>query len=68
MTKDQLAEAFSNFDKDGNKFLSPEEIFQTMNELGVEITLKEVHELVKEIDENNDGKISYEEFLEIWNN
>ncbi len=50
----KLAEAFRKFDKDGNKFHSPDEIYKTMNELGVQIIQDELEDLIKEIDQDND--------------
>jgi Ca2+-binding EF-hand superfamily protein len=68
MDNGQLLQVFKKFDKDGNGLLTADEIMNTMKSLGIEISSQDVKELVKEMDENNDGKISYEEFLNAWNN
>jgi Ca2+-binding EF-hand superfamily protein len=67
MDNNKLLQVFKKFDKDGNGLLTADEIMNTMKSLGFEIRLEDVKELVKEMDENNDGKISYEEFLNAWN-
>lgn len=52
--------AFSYFDKDGSGYITTDEIQQACKEFG----LGDVHidEMIKEIDQDNDGKIDYGEF------
>ena len=63
VTEKNLKYAFDYFDKDHSGFLSPDEIREV---LGLteqnEETSKLVNEIIKEVDTNGDGQISYDEF------
>jgi calcium-dependent protein kinase len=63
VTEKNLKYAFDYFDKDHYGFLSPDEIREV---LGLseenEDTMKLVNDIIKEVDINGDGQISYEEF------
>lgn len=54
--------AFDSFDKDGNGSIDKDEIAKVCEELGVDASGSEIADLLKEADENGDGKISFEEF------
>ncbi|MED6145426.1 Calcium-dependent protein kinase 12 [Stylosanthes scabra] len=58
--EENLLSAFSYFDKDGSGYITIDEIQQACKEFG----LVDVHldEMVKEIDQDNDGQIDYGEF------
>ncbi|KAK7410961.1 hypothetical protein VNO78_02235 [Psophocarpus tetragonolobus] len=58
--EENLVSAFSYFDKDGSGYITIDEIQQACKEFGLE----DVHidEIVKEIDQDNDGQIDYGEF------
>ncbi|XP_054786438.1 calcium-dependent protein kinase 1 [Prosopis cineraria] len=59
--EDHLVAAFSYFDKDGSGYITLDELQQACVEFGVEdIRLEEI---IKEIDQNNDGRIDYNEFV-----
>ena len=55
----ELREAFRVFDKNGDGFISAEELRIVMTSLGERLTDKEVDDMLKEADSNNDGKIDY---------
>ena len=63
VSEKNLKYAFEYFDKDHSGFLSPDEIRDV---LGLteqnEETSKLVNEIIKEVDTNGDGQISYDEF------
>lgn len=63
--KSNVKEAFKAFDKDGNGFISVEELKHAMESLGETVSNEELDEMVKMADKNKDGKIDYEEFVEI---
>ncbi|KAJ0025622.1 hypothetical protein Pint_07726 [Pistacia integerrima] len=58
--EENLVAAFSFFDKDGSGYITVDELQQACKEFG----LGDVHldEIVKEIDQDNDGRIDYAEF------
>ena len=62
-SEDQIPETFRVFDKDGDGFLSADELKQVMGNNGEKLTDDEVEELIKEADIDNDGQINYEEFV-----
>ena len=54
---------FEKYDKDKSGYLDRDEIIAVITEYkGRKPTSKQVDRLLSKIDENNDGKISYEEF------
>ncbi|KAL5704190.1 non-specific serine/threonine protein kinase [Ranunculus cassubicifolius] len=58
--EENLVSAFSFFDKDGSGYITVDELQQACRDFG----LSEVHldDMVKEIDQDNDGQIDYGEF------
>ncbi|RRT67724.1 hypothetical protein B296_00021801 [Ensete ventricosum] len=58
--EENLISAFSYFDKDGSGYITIDELSQACREFG----LDDVHldEMIKEIDQDNDGQIDYGEF------
>lgn len=58
--EENLVSAFAFFDKDGSGYITIDELQQACQEFG----LGEVHldEMIKEIDQDNDGQIDYGEF------
>ena len=60
-----LDEAFKRFDYDQDHYISYDDIHQTFCRFGISLTKKDIHDMIKDFDENNDGKISYEEFMKI---
>ncbi|KAF8405795.1 hypothetical protein HHK36_007872 [Tetracentron sinense] len=58
--EENLKSAFSFFDKDGSGYITIDELQQACKEFG----LSEVHpaEMIKEIDQDNDGQIDFGEF------
>jgi Ca2+-binding EF-hand superfamily protein len=59
-----LQQAFEQIDTDGNNFIETVEFHDLLERLGFSISLNEVTELMKTMDENFDGKISYTELKE----
>ncbi|KAF3628630.1 Calcium-dependent protein kinase 4 [Capsicum annuum] len=58
--EENLLSAFSYFDKDGSGYITIEELQQACQELGLsELNLDEI---IKDIDQDNDGQIDYGEF------
>ncbi|XP_061353686.1 calcium-dependent protein kinase 1-like [Gastrolobium bilobum] len=59
--EDHLFAAFSYFDKDGSGYITQEELQQACDEFGIKDVRLE--EIIKEIDQDNDGHIDYNEFV-----
>lgn len=64
----EYRDAFSLFDKDGNGYLTKEELGHVMHQLGQWARMEELQEMLAEIDTDGDGNVSFEEFVEILNN
>ncbi|GAB2230543.1 hypothetical protein Droror1_Dr00014813 [Drosera rotundifolia] len=61
-TEEHLYKAFQYFDTDHSGFITRDELESAMREYGIadDDTIKEI---ISEVDSDNDGKISYEEFV-----
>ncbi|MBA0596659.1 hypothetical protein Gorai_013469, partial [Gossypium raimondii] len=59
--EDNLMAAFSYFDKDGSGYITQDELQKACQEFGIE----EIHldEMIGEVDQDNDGRIDYNEFV-----
>ncbi len=64
LTNEKLKAAFKMFDKDGSGFISSDEIKQVLG-FGKSLPEEEVNKIIAEIDENQDGEISFEEFAKM---
>jgi calmodulin len=61
-TEEEMMEAFKIFDKDGNGFVSKDDIKTAMDQLGEKLKPEELDEIMKDWDEDGDGQLNYEEF------
>lgn len=64
LTDDKLKMAFSVFDRDGGGSISNNEIKEVLG-VGKNIDEKVWNEIIKEVDPNGDGEISFEEFKQM---
>jgi calcium-dependent protein kinase len=63
-TNDKLQAAFKMFDKDGSGIISADEIRTALQFGGAnEMSAQAVDAIIKQVDENGDGEISFEEFV-----
>lgn len=60
MKKAVLWAAFRRFDRDGNGYISAKELAAMIHEEGDDLRVSK--ELIKEVDQNGDGEVSFEEF------
>jgi len=69
-TKDEaeesLREAFKKFDRDGNGYISPDELLYVVCNSGEKLSREEAEELISMFDKNADGQLSWEEFVEFF--
>lgn len=62
--EEQIRAAFNFYDDDGDGFISPEELRSISAPVGMPLTDDELSEIFSEADIDEDGHMSYEEFLE----
>ena len=60
-----LEEVFQRFDIDKDQYISFEDVQDCFCRFGVELPKKEITMMIRDFDENNDGKISKEEFFKM---
>jgi len=62
---EELLAAFKVFDKDGNGYITREELRRAMDMIGEELSDKALDDLLTSADVNKDGKIDYNEFAKM---
>jgi len=60
----ELRAAFRVFDKDNSGTISASELRQVMSSIGEDLTGKEIDEMIREADQDGDGTIDFEEFVD----
>jgi len=63
--KDEIRESFSVFDRDGSGMISAAELRHVMTNIGEKLSDQEVDEMLREIEVDRDGQISYEEMVRL---
>ena len=61
----EIKEEFKEVDVDGNGTVSPEELQKFMKEQGEKLPEGVINVMVAMVDTDGDGKINYEEFLQM---
>ena len=61
-SSNDIREAFRVFDRNGDGYISAEELSQVMSTLGENLTQDEIDEMIREADLDGDGKVGYDEF------
>jgi hypothetical protein len=61
-----IQKVFKSFDKDNSGYIDISELKDVSSELGRPMDAAELEECMKDLDQNKDGKISYEEFSAWW--
>lgn len=63
-TNDKLQAAFKMFDKDGSGIITADEIKEVLQFGGTnQLNAAAINAIIKQVDENGDGQISFEEFV-----
>ncbi|GJN23085.1 hypothetical protein PR202_gb10702 [Eleusine coracana subsp. coracana] len=60
--EDHLFAAFQYFDKDGSGYITPDELQLACEEFGLGGDVQ-LEEMIREVDQDNDGRIDYNEFV-----
>ncbi|XP_057537614.1 calmodulin-like protein 3 isoform X2 [Amaranthus tricolor] len=63
---DDLKQVFDTFDKNGDGFITREELKESLNNMGIIVPLKDVEEMVQNLDSNKDGLVDVDEFRELY--
>ncbi len=64
-TGENWMEAFKIFDQDGDGFITALELGRVLKNMGEELKDYELDEMIQEADKDGDGRLNYEEFLNI---
>lgn len=59
---EEILEAFSAFDLDNNNFVGAAEIRHVLINIGEQVTDEEVDEMIRMVDKDGDGQVSFDEF------
>ncbi|KAH7966809.1 hypothetical protein HPB49_019660 [Dermacentor silvarum] len=60
---DEIREAFKVFDRNGDGYVSAAELRHVMTTMGEKLSHEEVDEMIREADQDGDGRINYDEFV-----
>ena len=63
--KDEMRDKFRLFDEDDDGFITREEMRQIIVDIGEKLPEEEIEAMITDADQNGDGKIDYDEFLQI---
>ena len=63
--KAELKEAFSLFDKDGDGTITIDELSIVMKSIGQASSKEAIKEMIGDIDDDDDGEVSFEEFMKL---
>uniref|UniRef100_UPI00143F05B1 FGCamp n=1 Tax=Aspergillus niger TaxID=5061 RepID=UPI00143F05B1 len=64
-SEEEIREACKVFDRDNNGFISAAELRHVMTSIGEKLTDDEVDEMIREADQDGDGRIDYNEFVQL---
>ena len=64
-TDEEIFEAFRAFDLDKNNFVGAAEIRHVLINIGEQVTDEEVDEMIRMVDSDGDGQVSWEEFYSL---
>ena len=60
---DEFKEAFQLFDKNGDGTIQANELIEVMKSINITATTEEILDMIKDVDTDGDGNISFDEFV-----
>jgi len=63
--KEDFAEAFGIFDKDGDGRITASELKKVLSELGIKLSKEDIKNMIQELDRDGNGTIEYAEFVQM---
>lgn len=63
--EDELYQAFKEYDTSGDGKICKKELLSLFNQMGEDMTEEDVEDLMNQVDENNDGTFTFEEFKQL---
>jgi len=63
---EEILEAFQVIDRDGDGFISEADLKDLMTNLGEKVTEEELKDMIREVDLDNDGQVSFAEFVAMF--
>lgn len=61
-TTNELRSAFEHFDVDNSGYITAENLQEVLTNMGREFSIEDIEKMIKTVDEDGNGKISFEEF------
>jgi calmodulin len=65
-SRQELMGAFKKFDADGNGYISTKELNDILSRMGRHLSRHEVEAMIRTLDANGDGKLSFDEFCKLF--
>jgi Ca2+-binding EF-hand superfamily protein len=65
-SEDELRVAFRQFDQDDSGYIQANELENIMQKMGRHYNKSQINAMVKSLDTSGDGKISFEEFVQLF--
>ncbi|CAL8077351.1 unnamed protein product [Calicophoron daubneyi] len=60
---ENLLQSFKFYDKNGDGYITAEELKAVVSKTNPHVTMKEVMETINKVDKNHDGKLDFNEFI-----
>ncbi|KAM8711223.1 hypothetical protein ACLKA7_000373 [Drosophila subpalustris] len=65
---DEIRDAFRVYDKENTGFIGPDQLRSVFFDVDQVVHEEEIEEMIRGVDQDGDGKLSYEEFVQMMSN